>query len=322
MFVITGEIGKSPIGRARYYREHDDFLKGAKWDVKELVFWTGADRLDLPDPVIGDKAELYNLSAVGYESLMLGLHQIYLGPKNEECLKTATPKITELKISFSRDGFHWDRPNREAFIAATRKAGDWDRGYVQSVGGICTIVGDELRFYYIGFKGDQTKLSTTYVKNGMHSYGSAGIAVLRRDGFASMEADENTGTLTTRPVTFNGKYLFVNTDCLQGELKVEILDKHNKVNAAFSIDKCKSVSANNTIQQISWNGAEDLSSLAGKKVKFRLHLKMGKLYSFWVSPEISGASHGYNAAGGPGFSGSVDLEGKEAYRAAGAFSKI
>jgi len=140
--------------------------------------------------------------------------------------------------------------------------------------------------------------------------------------FNSMEADENAGTLTTRPVTFNGKYLFVNTDCLQGELKVEILDKHNKVNAAFSMDKCNPVSANSTIQQMSWNGVEDLSSLAGKKVKFRFHLKMGKLYSFWVSPEISGASHGYNAAGGPGFSGSVDIEGKEAYNAAGAFSKI
>lgn len=135
---------RSGVGRARYYHEHSDFLKGAKWSEEEVSFWTGADRLDPSDPVVGDKAQLYNLSAVGYESIMLGLHEIHLGPDNKECLKQGVPKITELKLSFSRDGFHWYRPDREAFIPATRTPGDWDRGYVQSVGGICAIVGDQL----------------------------------------------------------------------------------------------------------------------------------------------------------------------------------
>ena len=35
----------------------------------------------------------------------------------------------------------------------------------------------------------------------------------------------NTGTLTTRPLKFSGKYLFANTDCDQGELRVEVLDE-------------------------------------------------------------------------------------------------
>ncbi len=312
----TGQYGRSPIGRSRYYYEHDDYLKGAQWDIKDIAFWTGADRLDLPDPAIGDKAQLYNLSAVGYESIMLGLHQVHLGPDNEICLRDATPKITELKISFSRDGFHWDRPNRETFINATRKEGDWDRGYVQSVGGICTVVGDELRFYYIGFKGDQSKKHSVYVKNGMHSYGSTGIAVLRRDGFASMNADKKGGALTTRPLTFKGKYLYVNTDCSNGELKVEITDVNNNVLTPFTLGRCKAVSANSTIQQISWKGVEDLSALIGKTIRIRFHLKNGKLFSFWVSPESTGASHGYIAAGGPGFTGGSDTEGTKAYETA------
>jgi len=318
----TGEIGKLPVGRARYYHEHSDFLKGAQWNIHELVYWTGADYLDLPDPNIGEKAQLYNLSAVGYESIMLGLHQIHLGPPNEECLKSGTPKITELKISFSRDGFHWDRPHREAFIPATRKQGDWDRGYVQSVGGICTIVGDKLWFYYIGFRGDQTKLSDTYVMNGMHSYGSTGIAVLRRDGFASMSADENGGSLTTRLLTFNGKYLFVNVDCPTGTLNVEIIDEKNNVIFPYVKEACNTVSADSTIKEVTWNTPKDLSELCGKKVRFRFYLTGGKLYSFWVSPEKSGASHGYNAAGGPGFSRGIDLEGTEAYEKADSFPKL
>ena len=45
-------------------------------------------------------------------------------------------------------------------------------------------------------------------------------------------------------------------------------------------------------------------------VKFRFHVKGGELYAFWVSPEKSGASHGYVAAGGPGSTGPTDTVGQ------------
>ena len=219
-----------------------------------------------------------------------------------------------MKVSFSRDGFHWDRPYREAFIPATRTAGSWDRGYVQSVGGICTVVGDQLRFYYIGFKGGD---SSSY----MHSNGATGMATLRRDGFASMSTT-GEGSLTTRPVKFSGKYMFVNVNCPAGELKVEILDKNNKVIDGFSADKCKAVTIDSTIQQVEWNGISDLSSLAGEEVRFRFKLKNGDLYAFWVSPSTNGESNGYVAGGGPGYTSNKDTEGKKAYEKASGFQKF
>ncbi|MDD4756462.1 MAG: hypothetical protein PHG29_10320 [Prolixibacteraceae bacterium] len=312
-----GEL-RSGHGRARYYREHDDFLKGAEWSSKDIVFWTGADRLDPPDPVIGNNAQLYNLSAVAYESIMLGIHEIHLGPPNEVCQKQGIPKITELKLSFSRDGFHWHRPDREAFIPATRTPGSWERGYLQPAGGICTVVGDQLWFYYIGFRGDPANLNADGMKSGMYANGSTGIAVLRRDGFASMYSDEK-GVLTTRPVTFNGKYLFVNCDCPNGELKVELLDDRNSVITDFSAENCLPVSEDTTCKMVRWHGSKDLSKMAGKKVRFRFHITNGHIYSFWVSPSQSGSSNGYVAGGGPGFSGSVDNAGKSHYRAAKSF---
>ena len=33
------------------------------------------------------------------------------------------------------------------------------------------------------------------------------------------------------------------------------------------------------------------------------------LYSFWVSPDKSGASYGYVGGGGPGFTGAIDTVG-------------
>ncbi len=309
-------------GRDRKYHEHSDFLRGAAWKPNEPVFWTGADKLDLPDPDIGIKTELYNLSANAYESIMLGYYQIWLGPTNEDCMEKATPKTTDLKLAFSRDGFHWDRPHREAFIASSRKPGQWDRGYVQSVGGICNIVGDELWFYYIGFEGDESKKSTSPFENGMYSRGSTGIAKLRRDGFASMSAGIEGGTLTTKVLTFKGRYLFVNADCAEGELRVEVLDENYSPYPLYLYENCIPVSTNSTIWQIKWKDYDQLTSLAGKKVRFRFYLNNGSLFSFWVSPDKSGASYGYNAACGPGFSGPVDIEGKSAYKKAKSYSDI
>ena len=44
-------------------------------------------------------------------------------------------------------------------------------------------------------------------------------------------------------------------------------------------------------------------------LKLRFTLTNGRLYAFWVSPEATGASHGYVAAGGPGFKGPTDTVG-------------
>ena len=62
-------------------------------------------------------------------------------------------------------------------------------------------------------------------------------------------------------------------------------------------------------QIVRWKKGEDLSSLTGKPVKFRFYLTNGQLYSFWVSPDLTGASDGYVAAGGPGFSTAMDTVG-------------
>ena len=120
------------------------------------------------------------------------------------------------------------------------------------------------------------------------------------------------GTLTTRPLTFKGRYLFVNTDCPGGELKVEALDRQSNVIEQFTADNCVAISLDNTLAAVTWKNADDLSSLSGKPVRFRFHLSNGSLYAFWVSPDRSGASHGYVAAGGPGHAGPKDIEGAKA----------
>jgi hypothetical protein len=291
-------------GRARAYREHDDLVRGAQWTKDELVQWAWADDLDLPDPQVGDRTQLYNLDAVAYESLMLGVAAIHRGPENDVCTKLKQPKLTDLTLAYSRDGFHWHRPDREAFLASTRRAGDWDRAYLHSVATICAVVGDRLYFYYGGWSGKSPVLG-----GDIYADGATGVAFLRRDGFASMDAGAQPGTLTTRPLTFRGRYPFVNVDARAGTLRAEILDQAGRPLAPFTLENCQPVKVDRTRQPLQWRGAADLSRVAGQPVRFRFQLTNGRLYAFWVSPERSGASHGYVAAGGPEFTGPVDTVG-------------
>lgn len=165
------------------------------------------------------------------------------------------------------------------------------------------MVGDKLYFYASG----RTDTPGTFEQRAHKC--TTGLATLRRDGFTSMDAGEDAGHLTTRPVRFKGKHLFVNVDADEGELRVEVLDKAGDVVAPFSLENCRAVSVDKTSHAVNWKGVKDLSDLAGQEVRFRFSLRNGSLYAFWVSPDASGASHGYVAAGGPGFTGPTDTVG-------------
>jgi hypothetical protein len=136
------------------------------------------------------------------------------------------------------------------------------------------------------------------------------LALLRRDGFASMDADAAGGVLTTRPIAFAGRHLFVNIDCPGGSLRVEALDSDGNKIEPFTAANCRPISADSTRERVQWAGADSLESLAGRPVRFRFLLTGGRLYAFWVSPDLSGASFGYVAAGGPGFVGNRDTTGR------------
>ena len=281
-------------GRSRYYHESDVFLHGADWS--KSVYWTCADRLDLPEPQgrypgAGEAPQLYSLNAVAYESLMVGLHYIHRGPNNSVCQKGSFPKLIDLELGFSRDGFHWDRPDRGGFIQSSRTEGSWDRAYLHGAAGVFVVLEDQLVFPYMGTSGIAPS-----GHRGMYTGGSIGLATLRRDGFASLDGP---GELTTRPVKFHGKHLFINVN---GEVNVEALDESGRI-----LRSSLPVTADRTKLKIEWQDETDLSSLTGQSVRFRFHLKHGSLFAFWVSPDENGSSNGYVGAGGPSFSGTRDF---------------
>ena len=284
------------LGKPKWWK----FEQGREMALVPTV-WLGADRLDPPRPGSGVDPQLYNLDVVAYESLMIGLMSIL---RDNSPPSRPRDKINDLCVGFSRDGFHWDRRCREPILNVSDDLRKWNAANVQSVGGCLLVVGDELRFYASGRSlGTPTKRGDC----------NTGLATMRRDGFASMDAAKETCSLTTRPVQFDGKYLFVNLDAPQGKLQVEILDANGKVITPFTRENCQVLTGDNTQMAVTWKSKgkteANLSRLAGKPVRFRFLLNDGSLYAFWVSPDRSGASHGYVSAGGPGFTGPTDTVG-------------
>jgi hypothetical protein len=288
------------VPRARRYWEVKDLLAGPQWTaISEPPMWLIADKLDPPREDLKVEPQLYNFDAVAYESLMLGLFTIWRGDLN---IPPGRPKPNSVFLGFSRDGYHFDRPDRRPFIPVSEKQGDWNWGNVQSAGGGCLVVGDQLWFYFSGRAGS----NDAKTRDGN---GATGIAILRRDGFASMNATATAGALTTRPLTFSGKHLFVNVNAASGELRAELLDRDGKVIEPFALKNCEPVKKDGTRIEVHWKGVSDLSTLPRQPVRLRFSLTSGALYAFWISPDGHGASRGYVAAGGPGFTGPIDATG-------------
>lgn len=312
-WVASLREGRPLVSRCRGYYEAADALGMLQFGNPQtgnhaLCLWVGADELDparedLKLRRVAERpwdlvpSQLYNLDCNAYESLLIGLFSIWRGHPADEVKRA---KINEVCIGFSRDGFHWTRPNRRAFYGVSEDPQAWNYGNVQSAGGCCLVVGDQLYFYAGGTKWGAGSFDPNHT----------GLAILRRDGFSSMDAGDAEGILTTRPLRFRGKHLFVNVANPRGTLRAEMLDAQSKVIAPFTADNCEPVSTDSTKTLVKWKDAEDLSAVTGQPVRIRFHLKNGRLYAFWVTPDAGGASLGYVAAGGPGFTGATDTTGK------------
>ncbi|HWI20780.1 MAG TPA: hypothetical protein VNT81_23660 [Vicinamibacterales bacterium] len=285
--------------RHRRYYETSNFA-AASWPKGGPPLWVGADTADLRRPEYNTRPELYCLDCVAYESVVLGMFTTWHGEDKKR------EKPNDITLGFSRDGFHWARPNRDAFIGVAEEQGAWNWANVQSAGGCCLVVGDLLYFYVSGRQGEP----------GTDRPGvcSTGLATLRRDGFASLSDDRQTpqpvrvnsmpASATTRTIEFSGSHLFVNAD-VAGELRVEVLDRAGAVIPGFGADRCMPITGNGTKLPVAWSG-ESIASLAKQPVRLRFRLNRARLYSFWVSGTATGASSGYVGAGGPAFRNAVD----------------
>jgi hypothetical protein len=280
-----GHPGTGRYGRSVWLATSKDFRN---WTEAELAFETDdldqelarqniAERMadsSLQQTVLIDpevyNADVYNMGGpFRYEGLYVAIPAIYhsTGPAPEN---QNTDGFHLMQLACSRDLRNWQRlGDRKPFIGPSPLgAGAYD--LTQIIGPAGPVVrGDELWFYYTGIK------YRSRPSNAEPDSGAVCLAVLRRDGFISLDAGSESGTLVTEPFVLNGDKLYVNVDAQQGELQVEVLDSESQVLSTSS-----PVTGDLLRGEVEWKQG-NINGMHGKDVSFRFALKNAQFYSYW-----------------------------------------
>ena len=276
--------------------ESEDFLH---WSPKVTVL-----RRTRMDSV--QQTQFYQMEPLPYGHVYFGI----IGAYHNESLKPipADKPWTDrqdLQLAFSRDGVVWKRvggagamshaeanadrdwskwTSEATFLSYGKRDMDWDWGYMTPYyTPEPIIINDRIYFFYAGsnakhwwtWTGDPPKLDP----NAQPPKKGVGLATLRRDGFVSINAGSEGGTITTRTFVFFGDTLVLNADASQGSISVEALDSDGKPIKGFGVDTSVTLRTDNIRHTLAWQGHEDLHQLQGQPIRLRFHLKQARVFS-------------------------------------------
>jgi hypothetical protein len=243
------------------------------------------------------KADVYNMPTFPYEGIYIGL-PAFLYSTGWDAAHTNHDGFHHIQLVMSRDLTTWQRlGNREAFIGPSKInngfMGIFDRTQLLATS-VPVVHGDELWFYYTGLKwrdrpydyyADRSpRPSSTWTSaekaDVNEGVGAMCLAVLRLDGFISLDANSNAGYIKTKPFIMKGNSLYLNIDAAGGQAKVEILDSNDKPIVGFTANDCDAITSNSVRIQVQWANKANLSSLSGKTVKLKISLTNAHLYAF------------------------------------------
>jgi hypothetical protein len=284
LFILTVKRG-GPHGRSVHLETSKDFTS---WTNQGLIFH--ADDLDqelgrqmikarLADstfqPLVANdparyNVDIYNMGVFRYESLYIGMPTMYYstGP-------SANGRNTDgfhiVQLVCSRDLTNWKRlGDRQPFIGSSRPgSGAYDlTGMIGPSNAVKR--GDELWFYYTSAKYRRRP------PRAEPDTGAISLAVLRRDGFISLDAGETEGTIQTKPFELPGSKLFVNIDTPKGELRVDVLDGTGKV-----VAQSEPLSGDLLCEPVTW-AEGTIAKMKAQNVSLRFTLRDGQFYSYWL----------------------------------------
>lgn len=283
--VIQPDYRLSPIiGGARVVgqRESDDLVH---WSTPRIYAYPdGEDAKASLNGMLG----IYEADGYPYESMWLNNFSMstYTPASKQQIremnLMPTRPYIKRnwIREAASRDGRHWYYfGDRKPFIPLGPE-GSWKPGYIRMVNLATTsgpiVKDDELWYYHRGMSVDGPKSEWQ---------SSTGIAVLRRDGFASLNADKGGGLVITRPLVFEGEgRLHVNADVSAGGfVRAAVVDEDTAAPLdAYREGDSVELTDDTTRGSMRWRERESLAPLQDCYVRLAFYLKSAKLYSFWI----------------------------------------
>lgn len=229
-----------------------------------------------------EHTDFYGLCAFPYESIYIGFLWIF----RITAAGDDGPIFVELVSS--PDGVQWTRQDApRPPILALGPPGAWDSGMLFTTNH--PLVEDGvIKLYYGGF-------DATHADDG--AKGAIGLATLRKDGFASLDAGEEEGHITTMPFHNSGGPLAVNYAARGGgSLAVEVLDEQGAVIPGYGRADCLPLQGDSINQTVQWQTSATLPQTP-ERIRLRFILRQASLYSYNAAlPAADGAKRERKAA--------------------------
>ena len=273
---------------------------------------------------------------VGHLGILSGV--LYAGDQYVGFLDTATARAVEdvpaelwepiykmdhaehrQELVVSRDGMRWTRALPHWECIRPGLPGAWDSNHVIPSKPITR--GDRIYIYYSG----NCRSCKSYLPGSPDAASSSyaiGLATLRLDGFASIEAYTPGGWLETRPLMFEGDRLVINARAPRepfrasgqgdvvfegdrtfirpraheapaprqaepfGAVRVELTNAAGSPLGGLGAADCDPFTGDSTRHVVTWSGNADVGRAAGQPVRVKFYLTQAALYSF----EFAGAA--------------------------------
>ncbi|MCA9092081.1 MAG: hypothetical protein KDA68_01235 [Planctomycetaceae bacterium] len=268
------------------FQSDDEDQERGKTTIRQRV----ADPTLMPMAYVDEqvfRVDVYNMGVFHYEGQYIGLPAIFhaTGPVPNY---PNTDGFQVIQLAVSRDLKTWQRvADRAVFIGPSKiDSGAYDLTQILPPSAPIER-DDQLWFYYTGLKYRSTFFyegtypdGKTIDKPGLdQDRGAVCLAVLRKDGFVSLDPIAEEGTLITKPIELPGEKLFLNLQCTEaGSAVVEVLDETEGVLAASEPLKGDGIRL-----PVSWQSGTDWKPSKDQSVRLRVRLAKCALYAFEVS---------------------------------------
>jgi hypothetical protein len=241
--------------------------KLARSESPDFIHWSKPEMVLECDAADGPDTQVYGAGVDLYEGVYLAMIWIYhLGGDGR----------IDTQLATSRDGIHWARVGNRATWLTLGPEDSWEGGMVRSTERIIRW-DNTLYIYYCGTDAPHPK-PPKYAEI-EHKYPmSIGLLKQRRDGFVSLRAGEDGGSVLTAPFMLPEGALFINADASHGIVAIELCDSEGK--PLVDVDCSKSVRGNVLRSAVEWPVPLP-APLRGQTITLRFQVRNADLFSYW-----------------------------------------
>lgn len=218
------------------------------------------------------RTHFYGMTPFAYETIYVGFLWIFRAEDDNGYFYG--PLYTE--VATSRDGTHWRRQDAPRVpMIELGEPGSWDDGMI--IGGAMVVDGGQIKAYYTGY-------DDTHDIVPMHS--CIGVATMRKDGFASIDAGAEAGKLKTKRLSgIGGLPLRINCDTTKGWVRVLVLDENDKPVKGYNKNDCKFIRGDNIDTKVTWE-EHDLLPTGHSSLRLLFMMQNAAVYSFMVGDKM------------------------------------